>query len=215
MKISLRMLVPTVLLVCSISCGNQNPPELATEGVKKTTPSPDGQVYQGDDFSITLPKTWKMVDFSHGDLDSLWNIVSKEPKFAGMESMLKSMSANKQIKFFALIPEYSENGFAANLNALVVPLPSGISPEQVFKANQDQIAQLFGKPVVQQNVAGNGGNAARFDYVNTTQSGKSSHVSIIAVTKGKQIALTFTFPEGEMDRANELVEEIVSSITLK
>lgn len=216
-------LIPVIMLA-GVSCsgtkeaGNEaskNPNEKISDGEKKGTVTADGLVYEGTDLTVVMPKTWKMIDFTGKDFEKMLEDTTKDPNYAGMGPAIKSMANNKQFKFFAFAPEYATKEFVANVNLLEIPMPPGVTADQVFKANQTQLAQMVKKelPILPVTVAG--AEAAKFEWINTMGGREVETVTVIAVAKGQQAVFTFSFPKGKMASAKADVDKVISTISFK
>jgi hypothetical protein len=155
------------------------------------------------------------MDFSKGEFDKMIDEIGTDPKFKGMESSIKALAANKQFKLFAFAPDFSIEGFAANLNAISLPLPAGATSQQVFDANMSQLKTMVKGDVPMKKMTLGGVEAARLDWTNDAMGKSISTVSVIAVSKGNQIVVTFAIPKEKSAEAQQQVDEIINSITFK
>jgi hypothetical protein len=105
---------------------------------------------ESDDFSVAVPQRWQTA--SADDVlteERIDQLRETNPMIAdAVESLGKPSST---IKLLAFDPAASK-GFATNLNVGVIPLPEGVTEEQFFQVNIEQVTQVMGEAPEQEEV---------------------------------------------------------------
>lgn len=201
-------------LLLSLACAPQDKNAKVSDGEAKTKPTIEGQLYDGEGFSVVVPKEWMMIDFSRGDFDKMIAEVTKEPAYKGMEPVLKSMAENKQVKFFAIAPEFSKPEFAANLNAIELSA-MGMTADKIFEGNKKQLEQMMGGTVPTKMLTVDGSPAVRLDWSAPSPTLKLKTVTVIVVNKDKQVVFTFSLPKDSGDKAEGAIQKVIDSVDMK
>lgn len=204
--------VATLLLASSCSSGSN---DTLTQAKGKTKVTPGGQVFESDGVSLSMPKDWKVIDFTREQFGDISKNLEADPNLKELVPTLKAAANNKQFRLFAYAPEWVVPGFSGNSNLLIIDLPAGATPEQVFKANKDELDKLVGKSLTPKDVTVTGAVAKRIDWSYVAKGIPLSIVSIVAVRGTKQVVMTFSVPESLIGKANPQIDSVLSTLELK
>lgn len=203
------------LVGCQQAAQPADPNAKITDAEKKTKPTIDGQEFQGAGYTLVLPKSWKVVDFTKGTFDDAMKSLKDDPAFEKIKAGASAVQANKQVKLFAFAPEHSTPDFGANLNILEMPIPPGISASKVFEANSEQLKSVTKQDMKFAEFKAGKADAGKIEWT-MPMGGKELHLTtVIAVANNNQYVFTFTMPKDKADGAKPDVEKIVQSIDFK
>jgi hypothetical protein len=155
-------------------------------------------------FSIGVPEEWETASvedvFSE---ESIEQAAKENPEFRPIfEALGRDESP---VKFFAFDPATDvESGFATNMNVIVEPLPAGVTQEQYFDANLDQIEQLFDpQDLTKKHLSLPAGEALYLAYEGEFSARTIATNQYVFFTDGGGYILTYTTVP---DRANDYTD---------
>jgi hypothetical protein len=189
-----RALALLLFLVALAGCGGGDDDEGATATDRPAqTGEADGmaayEVASGG-FTISVPEDWKAANIdeilNEGALEELR---AEDPDLA--QQVEQFAQPGSPVKFVALDPEIQDD-FATNANVYVEKVPEGVTREQYFDANVENLTQAFGAPE-QEPVTLPGGESLRLSYEQDTGAGPTvAIVQYLLFEEGTGYLLTYT-----------------------
>ena len=149
-------------------------------------------VVRGEGISLAVPASW--VATAGGVSPAVLDRLAREnPKLAPFVRGLGG--PNSPMKFIALDPKV-RNGFATNVNVVVVPVRTGITFAQYRQALVAELRSVVGSEPIEQSVATiDGVRAARLRYRLRLTFGKSITTRTLQyafLTPGRSVVVTYT-----------------------
>jgi len=155
-------------------------------------------------FEISLPADWRTISPSEAlSQDEIREIREQNPEISRYLDAVTG--PNSPIKFFAFDPD-AVNGFATNLNVIVLPVGEAVTLDELVEAAQTELERLPTRTseVEEERVELPAGKAARLRYRQTietdggTQELATTQYSMVEA--GTSYILTFTTLPEELDR---------------
>ena len=181
------------------------------EGAKTTAPA-DGQIFKGDGYSMTIPKSWTVIDLQAKDANQRLEALKKDKNFVSISDLASQLAQNKQMKLFAVMNNYSDKAFAANLNVIELPTGQDVPAETVFKENLKQLQGVSNNEPKQEFRKLGSAESSVILWDTEMMKKHMSYTTVIAWKKQTQYVFTFTTPYAFKDKAAQETDSVVGSI---
>lgn len=185
-----------------------------TEGAKPTAPA-DGQIFKGSGYSMTIPKSWTVIDLQAKDVNKRLEALKKDKKFESISNLASQLAQNKQMKLFAAMNNYSDEAFAANLNVMELPTGQDVPAETVFKENLKQLQGVSNDEPKQELRKLGSAESSVILWDTELMKKRMSYTTVIAWKNQTQYVFTFTTPYAFKDKAAQEIDSVVGSIVFE
>jgi len=209
------LLVLPAILVCS-ACQKQEPKGTAPNQVAASAAKPGWKEIKSAGFSLSVPPDWQPIDLTSGDLEKLISAAAESnPGVKNSEATIRAAAASGAIKMMAF-GELSD-GFAENVNVVVLDQPTTLTPEQMREAFEREITPMLvsGSKTTSEKVSLPAGEGYRMHSQLSMGPGKtlSSHAYIFSKDK-KSFTITFTTTPAKKDKMTKLSGEIMQTFRI-
>ena len=203
-----RLLALLLVLLTLAGCGGGDDDETEVDRPQQTGAADGMAAYEveGGGFTISVPEDWKAANIDEIlDEGALEDLRAENPELA--RQVEQFAQPGSPVKFVALDPDVQDD-FATNANVYVEEVPAGVTRDQYFDANLDNITEAFGDPE-QERVTLPGGEALRLAYEqDATADRPLAIVQYLLFENGTGYVITYTTLP---DRSDEYAETFDAS----
>lgn len=169
-----------------------------------------------DTFDITLPGSWRVVDFgSPEDLGKLREVWKSDPNSSSMLDQMEAAFKQGALKLYALEDASSTPEFKSNLSAIWLKADKPQTLQEVEKGNLEQMRPMMVADPTVTYFKANGSDAYCMRGAYKAPTGVEVHISSVVLVKG-DANLTFTFacPAANAAAMDAEVDKIETSIRM-
>jgi len=167
-------------------------------------------------FSMTLPGTWREVNFgSASDLSKLREVWKNDPNGSSMLDQLEAAYKQGALQLYALEDASSSAEFKANVNAIWLKADKPQKIQDIETGNLNEMRPMMEADPKVTWFKANGSDAycMRGDY--KAPNGAEVHISSVVVTKGNaNLTVTFACPKAKAASEDVEVDKIIPTILM-